>query len=93
MIRQDVFKLAADLAGRANMAPAIVYDFLMQAGKAGGVNPCKMQWATAAGVVYQVGDFERCRIERYKPTEAAPIMAGVDFEDLILARQEKYIDD
>ena len=93
MIRHDVFKLAADLAAQAEMAPAVVYDFLMQAGKAAGVNPRKMQWATLPGVVYHVGDFERCRIERYKPAEAAPIMAGVDFEDLILARQEKYIDD
>lgn len=93
MIRQDVFKLAADLAGKAGLSPEHVYDFLMQAGKAAGVNPRKMQWATLPGVVYQVDDFESCHIERYKPAEAEPIMAGVDFEDLILARQEKYIDD
>lgn len=92
MIRHDVFKLAADLAAQAEMAPAVVYDFLMQAGKAAGVNPRKMQWATLPGVVYKTGDFESCHIERFAPAEAAPIAAGIDFEDLILARQEKYMD-
>lgn len=92
MVRQDVYKLADRLAFIAGMPTDHVYCFLMDVGKTKGVNPRKLDIRAINGMVYLNGEIDSFRLSAYVPGTAYSDDGGVDYEGLILARQEARMD-
>jgi len=94
MIRRDVKRLADNLAGVSQINPDHVYSFLLDVGMMKGCNPCKLDFVAGRGVVFLAGERDSTYIERYvAPEPWTPTFDGPDYEDLILARQERYLPD
>ena len=93
-IRKDVLSLAKRLAEATGIDSAAVYAWLMAVGKEKGCNPRKLDYTAGPGVVFVTGERDVNYLEAYKPTleKWTEPYSGPDFEDLILARQEAWMD-
>ena len=93
MIRRDVFKLAEKLRTETGFPVWQLYDWLMDVGRAKNTNPTRLNFITGHKIVFVRGDRDGCCMEQYNaPHKWEPEYTGPDYENMILARQEKWID-
>lgn len=92
-MRKEVMLRAARLALVAGMDPEHVYGWMMDVGRAKQKHPCKLDIAAITGMVYLKGEIDSYRLEKYVAPKAwEPAYTGPDYENLILARQEAWMD-
>lgn len=96
MERKDVRNLAEKLSSVSGLDSDSVYAFLMAAGRYKSKSPTKLDFTTGDGIIFLTGERDNCYLERYTPkvkTAWTPYgETGIDYEGLILARQERYMD-
>ena len=86
--------LADDLAGRAHMDPEQVYHWMMDVARAKQTKPTNIRFIAGIGIIFVHGERDTNYLETYKPTleKWTEPYSGPDFEDLILAREEAWMD-
>lgn len=93
MVRKDVFKLAEKLRTETGFPVWQLYDWLMEVGRAKSVNPARLDYITGRKIVFVKGERDDYCMERYNaPRKWEPEYTGPDYESMILARQENYMD-
>lgn len=99
MIRKDVMRLAERLHEEClRISTDTIYYWLMGVGLEKGINPRKLEYITGDGIIFVKGERDINRLETldrangsyYRRPFAEP--DGPDYEGLILARQERYMD-
>lgn len=96
MERKDVRNLAEKLSSVSGLDSDSIYAFLMAVGCNKGINPKKLDFTAGDGIIFLTGERDSYYLERYTPkakTAWTPYgETGIDYEGMILARQEKYMD-
>lgn len=90
MARRDVMKLAERLSNDSGLKASVIYEWLMDVGKEKGMNPTGLDFGTRYHMVYLMGEHDWYRLEDYAaPKKWKPQECDIDYEQLILARQEQ----
>lgn len=93
MARRDVMKLAERLAYDSGLSADSIYSWLMDVGHEKGENPVHLEYGTRYHLVYVMGEHDWYRLEGYAaPKKWKPLECDIDYEQLILARQEAWTD-
>ena len=92
MVRKHIYRLAESLSAAAFINADHVYNFLMACGRDLGKDPSKLSWVTGIGLIFLEGHRDDYCLEAYKPAAQTPAYNGPDYEQLILARQEAWMD-
>lgn len=89
-IRQDVWRIAENLAAAADLDADSVYAWMHAVGKHFGTNPKNLDFRTGTGRITLASDPDGFYLEKFRPRAAGKVIAdyGTDYEGLILARQE-----
>ena len=91
-MRKHIYHLAEKLAVATGLNTDHIYDFLMACGKDLGKDPSKLTWITGSGILFLEGRRDDYCLEVFIPTTQPPAYDGPDYEALILARQEAWMD-
>ena len=92
-IRKEVWSLAGRLAAASGIVQDHIYWWLMGVGKHHGKNPTRMAFSAGPDRVVCLDDPDSyLQVYDASKTFSADDYDGPDYEDLILARQEAWMD-
>ena len=93
MKRMEVLHMAKRLSDVSGVNTESIYDWLMSVGHDKKKNPRLLDVRAVPGMVYLNGESDGYRIEIFpKPANRTEPCNGSDYENLILARQERWVD-
>ena len=94
MIRKDVYHQAERLNAASGLGTDSIYNWLMDVGRSKSRNPTRLDIRATDGMVYLHGEADDYQLARYvPPLPRCPAQReGTDYEALILARQEAWMD-
>ena len=93
MKRTEVFHMAEKLADASGVNTDSIYSWLMDVGRDKKRNPRLLDVRAVPGMVYLNGERLGYYIEIFpKPANRTELYNGPDYENLILARQERWMD-
>lgn len=92
--RPEVAHLSHELALESDLSVQAVYFWLMDVGRAMGMNPRRLAFRACPGKIVLASDPDNYRLEEVRQSRPASRDDGAAayWEDRILARQEAYMD-